>query len=80
MAIAPTVTSYLVDALHTKAPFVLRPPDAHCLYMRAILSIIAYEYSTPVRDKLLELAIVHLLRIDVMAGTGADDPKGKLNL
>lgn len=79
MTIAPTISSCLLDALHTKNPFVLRPPDAHCLYMRSILSIASSDYSAPIRDKLLEIGIIHMLRIDVMACTGAVDPKGMVN-
>lgn len=76
MAIVPTVVSCLASLLEAKAPFPQRPTDAHCLFVRAILTLMSYPYTAIIKDQLLGVGISHLLRIDVFVGREVEEHRG----
>lgn len=76
VAIVPSVVSYLAPLLEEKTPFPQRPTDAHCLFVRGILILMSYPYTSVIKDQLLAVGISHLLKIDIFVGSEIEGYQG----
>lgn len=76
-ALSPTLSTYLVRLVASKAPFVYRPTDAHGLYTRVLSQLLDDPYMASEQETIFSHGIAHVLSIDAEFGDEIEKRDGE---